>query len=174
MQVHSVASDSCRLRGCAGQNIAHIDSLFAGKTLGHESDIADGSLRGYEFRSLANIVGDYYVSPRFLDAVAVRITTIIISLYGRQPVAGRPYSTHREQAAAAIRSLARAHAAPLRQAPATHQAREGTLILQPPLTIIMHNRKPMANQTMLLLKHALLPFLTDSVLWRCCDSGLAP
>ena len=56
----------------AGQNDRMIDSLFTGKVLGHESDIADGSLRGYEFRSLANIVGDYYVSPRFLDAVAVR------------------------------------------------------------------------------------------------------
>lgn len=30
------------------------------------------SLRGYEFRSLAHIVGDYYVAPRFLDAIAVR------------------------------------------------------------------------------------------------------
>lgn len=32
------------------------------------------SLRGYEFRSLAHIVGDYYVAPRFLDAIAVRCT----------------------------------------------------------------------------------------------------
>ena len=48
-----------------------IDSLFTGNILGHESDIADGRLRGYEFRSLNNIVGDYYVSPRFLEAVAV-------------------------------------------------------------------------------------------------------
>ena len=49
-----------------------IDNLFTGNVLGHESDIADGRLRGYEFRSLNNIVGDYYVSPRFLEAVAVR------------------------------------------------------------------------------------------------------
>ena len=48
-----------------------IDNLFTGNILGHESDIADGRLRGYEFRSLNNIVGDYYVSPRFLEAVAV-------------------------------------------------------------------------------------------------------
>ena len=48
-----------------------IDHLFTGNVLGHESDIADGRLRGYEFRSLNNIVGDYYVSPRFLEAVAV-------------------------------------------------------------------------------------------------------
>ena len=49
-----------------------IDNLFTGNVLGHESDIADGRLRGYEFRSLNNIVGDYYVSPRFIEAVAVR------------------------------------------------------------------------------------------------------
>ena len=52
-----------------------LDSVFTGNFLGHKSDIADGSLRGYEFRSLANIVGDYYVAPRFLDAVTVRAST---------------------------------------------------------------------------------------------------
>lgn len=57
----------------AGQNNKMIDNLFTGNVLGHESDIADGRLRGYEFRSLNNIVGDYYVSPRFLEAVAVCI-----------------------------------------------------------------------------------------------------
>ncbi len=50
----------------------HVGSLFAGNTLGVESDIADGSLRKYEVRSLANIVGDYYIAPSFLDAVVVR------------------------------------------------------------------------------------------------------
>jgi len=50
-----------------------IDNLFTGNVLGHESDIADGRLRGYEFRSLNNIVGDYYVAPKFLEAVAVCI-----------------------------------------------------------------------------------------------------
>ena len=40
--------------------------------LGHKSDIADGSLRGWEFRKFGNLVGDYCVSPRFLDAVTVR------------------------------------------------------------------------------------------------------
>ena len=29
-----------------------------------QSDIADGTLRTYEFRSYENIVGDYYISPR--------------------------------------------------------------------------------------------------------------
>jgi hypothetical protein len=56
-----------------GQNSRNIDSLFTGKTLGHESDIADGSLRDWDFRSLNNIVGDYYVAPKFLDAVAMHI-----------------------------------------------------------------------------------------------------
>ncbi|CAK0780317.1 hypothetical protein CVIRNUC_005010 [Coccomyxa viridis] len=56
-----------------GQSSKYIDHLFTGETLGHESDIADGRLRGYEFRSLNNIVGDYYVSPRFLEAVALHI-----------------------------------------------------------------------------------------------------
>ncbi|CAL8468936.1 g8477 [Coccomyxa elongata] len=56
-----------------GQNNQFIDHLFTGNVLGHESDIADGRLRGWEFRSLANLVGDYYVSPRFLEAVAMHI-----------------------------------------------------------------------------------------------------
>jgi AAA+ superfamily predicted ATPase len=42
--------------------------------LGHQSDIADGSLRhDWEFRQFNNIVGDYYVAPRFLDAIAMHI-----------------------------------------------------------------------------------------------------
>lgn len=39
--------------------------------LGHKSDIADGSLRAWEFRQFGNLVGDYCISPRFLDAVSV-------------------------------------------------------------------------------------------------------
>lgn len=46
---------------------------FTGNILGHASDIADGSLRGFEFRSLSNIVGDYYVPPKFLEKVVVHI-----------------------------------------------------------------------------------------------------
>ena len=57
-----------------GQNSQNIDSLFTGNILGHQSDIADGSLRNYEFRSFNNLVGDYYVAPRFLDAVVMHIT----------------------------------------------------------------------------------------------------
>ncbi|WIA19725.1 hypothetical protein OEZ85_005651 [Tetradesmus obliquus] len=50
-----------------------IDSLFAGKTLGHKTDIADGSLRAWEFRTYNNIVGDYYVAPAFLEKVAMHM-----------------------------------------------------------------------------------------------------
>jgi len=53
-----------------------IDSLFLGNekfNLGGVSDIADGSLRRYEFRKYENIVGDYFISPAFLDAVAVHM-----------------------------------------------------------------------------------------------------
>ncbi len=56
------------------QNSRNLDSLFTGNFLGHQSDIADGSLRKeYDFRTYENIVGDYYVAPRFLDAVAMHI-----------------------------------------------------------------------------------------------------
>ena len=56
------------------QNRQNLDSLFTGNFLGHQSDIADGSLRReYDFRTYENIVGDYYVAPRFLDAVAMHI-----------------------------------------------------------------------------------------------------
>ena len=37
------------------------------------ADIADGSLRHTEFRTFNNIVGDYYVSPIFLERVAVSV-----------------------------------------------------------------------------------------------------
>jgi len=69
---HEHPSDTSAPRRCAGQNVSHVDSLFTGGQMGLKSDIADGSLRGYEFRSLKHIVGDYYIAPRFLDAIAVR------------------------------------------------------------------------------------------------------
>lgn len=55
------------------QNSVHLDSLFTGNFLGHKSDIADGTLRGFEFRKFDHIVGDYYISPRFLSAVTMHI-----------------------------------------------------------------------------------------------------
>lgn len=36
------------------------------------ADIADGSLRRYEFSKFDHIVGDYFISPAFLETVAVR------------------------------------------------------------------------------------------------------
>ena len=55
----------------AGQNISMIDHLFVGDILGKKSDIADGSLRDYEFSKFDHIVGDYYIAPRFLDNIAL-------------------------------------------------------------------------------------------------------
>ena len=43
-----------------------------GDILGKKSDIADGSLRDWDFRKFEHLVGDYYVAPKFLDAMAVR------------------------------------------------------------------------------------------------------
>ena len=58
-----------------GQNVDHLDSLFVGNTLGHRSDIADGSLREDDHRrTFNNLVGDYYVAPSFMDAVALHVT----------------------------------------------------------------------------------------------------
>ncbi|KAL4518051.1 hypothetical protein Ndes2526B_g01513 [Nannochloris sp. 'desiccata'] len=65
-----------------GQNSNMIDSLFTGNILGHVSDIADGTLRNYEFRTFNNLVGDYYVAPKFLDAVALHITKNFLSDFG--------------------------------------------------------------------------------------------
>lgn len=56
-----------------GQNITQIDSLFVGDILGKKSDIADGSLRDWDFRKFNNLVGDYYVAPKFLDSMALHI-----------------------------------------------------------------------------------------------------
>lgn len=55
-----------------GQSIAMgLDSHFVGNFLGLKSDIADGSLRNYEFRQFNNIVGDYWICPRFLEKIAI-------------------------------------------------------------------------------------------------------
>lgn len=53
-----------------------LDSLFHGNAafgLGAKSDIADGSLRGFEFRKYDNLYGDYYISPQFLEAITMHI-----------------------------------------------------------------------------------------------------
>lgn len=67
------AQQTTPMMACAGQNISQIDSLFVGDILGKKSDIADGSLRDWEFRKFNNLVGDYWVAPSFLDAMGVRI-----------------------------------------------------------------------------------------------------
>jgi hypothetical protein len=73
----------------AGQRVGMIDSLFAGKTLGHQTDIADGSLRKYEARSFANLCGDYFVSPRFVDKVASHVAKNYLADQGALGNAGR-------------------------------------------------------------------------------------
>lgn len=53
-----------------------LDSLFLGNekfNLGGTSDLSDGSLRRYEFSKFDHIVGDYFISPAFLEAVAVHL-----------------------------------------------------------------------------------------------------
>jgi hypothetical protein len=72
-----------------GQNVSMIDSLFVGKTLGHETDIADGSLRKYEARTFANLVGDYYVAPRFLDKVSAHVAKNYLADQGALGNAGK-------------------------------------------------------------------------------------
>jgi len=61
-----------------GQSWQYIDSLFAGNFLGKKSDIADGSLRNQDIRTFGHLQGDYYVSPRFLETVALHITKNIL------------------------------------------------------------------------------------------------
>jgi hypothetical protein len=53
------ASSSQNTRVDAGQNYHMIDGHIAGNFLGMKADIADGSLRRWEFRSFANIVGKW-------------------------------------------------------------------------------------------------------------------
>ena len=80
MQSLRVAELGCHLVGiaksdilaCLGQNISQIDSLFVGDILGKKSDIADGSLRDWDFRKFNNLVGDYWIAPTFLDNMGVR------------------------------------------------------------------------------------------------------
>ncbi|KAK9814001.1 hypothetical protein WJX73_008754 [Symbiochloris irregularis] len=56
-----------------GQSSQHIDHLFTGDVLGKESDIASGALRGWEFRKFDHLVGDYFIAPAFLEAVAMHM-----------------------------------------------------------------------------------------------------
>eukprot|EP00210_Caulerpa_lentillifera_P001274 g1230.t1 len=71
--VHELGRSDLNMNIDTGQNSMHLDSLFTGNFLGHKSDIADGSLRTYEFRSFNNLVGDYYVAPRFMEKVAMHV-----------------------------------------------------------------------------------------------------
>ena len=85
------AQQTAVMMAFAGQNISQIDSLFVGDILGKKSDIADGSLRDWDFRKFNNLVGDYWVAPSFLDNMGVRIpkplqhsSWIIVTAHARQ------------------------------------------------------------------------------------------
>ena len=61
-----------------------IDDLFLSKgdgsfSMGVQSDIASGALRTEELRTFANLVGDYYVPPRFMDAVTMHIVKNVLA-----------------------------------------------------------------------------------------------
>jgi hypothetical protein len=56
-----------------GQTSEYIDHLFTGDLMGKRSDLADGTFRYEEFRTLNNIVGEFYISPRYLERVAMHI-----------------------------------------------------------------------------------------------------
>lgn len=56
-----------------GARAGMIDPLFTGKFLGLQSDIASGELRQEALRSFSNLVGDYAIPQRFVDAVALHI-----------------------------------------------------------------------------------------------------
>jgi SpoVK/Ycf46/Vps4 family AAA+-type ATPase len=66
------ASDYQNLNIDVGQTSKYLgDSKF---TLDCVADIADGSLRKFEFRKFKNIKGDYWIPPRFQDKVTLHLT----------------------------------------------------------------------------------------------------
>ena len=74
---------SSSMRIDMGAREGMIDSLFVGQFLGRKSDIASGELRTEELRTLNNIVGDYYVPPAFMDAVALHMVKNILADEGQ-------------------------------------------------------------------------------------------
>ena len=65
------ASDDINLSIDVGQTSQYIDKKFA---LDITADIADGTLRKFEFRKFNNIKGDYWIPPRFQEKVVFHIT----------------------------------------------------------------------------------------------------
>lgn len=64
-----------------------IDDLFLSKgdgsfSMGVQSDIASGILRSEELRSFAHLVGDYYVPPRFMEAVTMHLVKNFLAEQG--------------------------------------------------------------------------------------------
>lgn len=69
-------SDTGNTNVNGGQNSRFVDSLFVQDVV---ADIADGSLRHYEVRTLSNIVGDYYIPPRFMRAVSTHVVKNLVA-----------------------------------------------------------------------------------------------
>jgi len=81
--LHNLGSADYNTNVDVGQSAAlGLDHHITGNFLGTKSDIADGSLRKYEFRTFNNIVGDYYVSPRFLEKVAMHFAKNYMAAMG--------------------------------------------------------------------------------------------
>ena len=70
----SIDSRNASIACPPGQNSRNLDFLFAGKFLGTDADITDGSLRHYDFNTFSHLDSDYYVPPRFMEAIALFIT----------------------------------------------------------------------------------------------------
>lgn len=65
-----------------------IDDLFLSKGdgtfgMGVQSDIASGILRSEELRTFAHLIGDYYVPPRFMQAVTMHLVKNFLAEQGQ-------------------------------------------------------------------------------------------
>jgi len=83
----SAMADGANMRTDVGARAGMIDSIFTGDVLGRDADIASGELRRYSLRTLANLVGDYYIDPAFLDEVALHIAKNALADGSRAEVA---------------------------------------------------------------------------------------
>ncbi|QDZ21868.1 AAA ATPase domain-containing protein [Chloropicon primus] len=68
------ASDDTNLNIDVGQTSMYIDKKFTLGDGGLRADIADGSLRKFEFRKFENIKGDYWIPKEFQDKLTLHIT----------------------------------------------------------------------------------------------------
>jgi ATPase family associated with various cellular activities (AAA) len=74
-----LGAQSNSMRIDMGQRKGMIDELFTGNFLGVQADIASGELRKDELRTFSHLVGDYFVPPAFMDAVATHLVKNILA-----------------------------------------------------------------------------------------------